>query len=125
MASQNRATALAKNTLILTIGKISTQAISFFLLPLYTAYLTKQDYGVVDLVSTIVTLLIPILNLQIEQGIFRFMVTNRDDKQRLSSIISTSFTFLFAQVLLVTAIFIVANFFVTNEYRWFLYANLV
>lgn len=125
MASQNRATALAKNTLILTIGKISTQAISFFLLPLYTAYLTKQDYGVVDLVSTIVTLLIPILNLQIEQGIFRFMVTNRDDKPQLSNIVSTSFTFLFAQVLLVTAIFIVANFFVSNEYRWFLYANLV
>lgn len=123
--SNSRAEALVKNTLILTIGKISTQAISFFLLPLYTAYLTKQDYGVVDLVATVVTLLVPILNMQIEQGIFRFMVTNRENKERLLQIVSTSFTFIIAQILLVTVVFTVVNIFVHSEYKWFLYANLV
>lgn len=123
--SNSRAEALVKNTLILTIGKISTQAISFFLLPLYTAYLTKQDYGVVDLVATVVTLLVPILNMQIEQGIFRFMVTNRENKERLQQIVSTSFTFIIAQILLVTVVFTVVNIFVHSEYKWFLYANLV
>lgn len=123
--SNSRAETLVKNTLILTIGKISTQAISFFLLPLYTAYLTKQDYGVVDLVATVVTLLVPILNMQIEQGIFRFMVTNRENKERLLQIVSTSFTFIIAQILLVTVVFTVVNIFVHSEYKWFLYANLV
>ena len=123
--SNSRAEALVKNTLILTIGKISTQAISFFLLPLYTAYLTKQDYGVVDLVATVVTLLVPILNMQIEQGIFRFMVTNRENKERLLQIVSTSFTFIVAQILLVTVAFTVVNMFVHSEYKWYLYANLV
>lgn len=123
--SNSRTEALVKNTLILTIGKISTQAISFFLLPLYTAYLTKYDYGVVDIVATIVTLLVPILNMQLEQGIFRFMVTCRYNEERLKQIVSTSFTFIIAQILLLTLIFIAINFFWQSEYGWFLYANLV
>ena len=42
---------LLKNTFIIFIGKTSTQLISFFLLPLYTAYLSKAQYGVVDLIQ--------------------------------------------------------------------------
>ena len=46
---------LAKNTVIVSIGKISTQLISFFLLPLYTAYLTTNEYGTVDLLNTLIS----------------------------------------------------------------------
>lgn len=45
---------LAKNTLIITIGRISTQFITFLLLPLYTALLTTEEYGTVDLITTLV-----------------------------------------------------------------------
>ena len=41
---------LGKNTLIITIGRISTQFITFLLLPLYTALLSTEEYGSVDLV---------------------------------------------------------------------------
>ena len=39
---------LMKNTLIITFGKICTQFLSFFLLPLYTSLLTTEEYGIVD-----------------------------------------------------------------------------
>ena len=45
----SRRTELAKNTAILTVGKICTQCISFFLLPLYTAILSTEEYGTFDL----------------------------------------------------------------------------
>lgn len=43
---------LVRNTAIITIGKICTQFLSFFLLPLYTSILTTSEYGTTDLLST-------------------------------------------------------------------------
>ena len=68
---------LAKNTIIVSIGKISTQLISFLLLPLYTAYLSTNEYGTVDLLNTLISLIIPIISLKIDQGIFRFLIDER------------------------------------------------
>ena len=44
---------LAKNTVIIFLGKVSTQFISFFLLPLYTRFLSASSYGTVDLITTV------------------------------------------------------------------------
>ena len=68
---------LAKNTVILTIGKLCTQLITFFLLPLYTAVLSTEEYGTVDLLNTLVSLLLPIVTFQIEQAVFRFLIEIR------------------------------------------------
>lgn len=75
----NREKVLIKNTVIITIGKVCTQMISFFLLPIYTAILSTEEYGVVDLMNTLVSLLLPIITLQIEQALFRFLVDNRNN----------------------------------------------
>ena len=48
---------LLKNTAIVSIGKICTQLITFFLLPVYTAVLSNEEYGVVDLLNTLTSLL--------------------------------------------------------------------
>ena len=57
----SRKTELAKNTAILTVGKLCTQCISFFLLPLYTAILSTEEYGTFDLLVTYSTLLLVFL----------------------------------------------------------------
>ena len=80
--SGGRKKQLAKNTAILTAGKICTQCVSFLLLPLYTAFLDPSDYGVVDLITTYVALILPILNLQIDMGLFRFLLDVRDDEKK-------------------------------------------
>ena len=76
--------AFAKNTLVVTIGKISTQIITFLLLPIYTAVLSTEEYGIVDLLTTLVSLLLPIITLQMEQGIFRFLIDCRKNEEEKS-----------------------------------------
>ena len=80
---------LVKNTAILTVGKLCTQCISFFLLPLYTAILSTEDYGVYDLLITYSTLLLPLVNWQLDQGLFRFMLDYRGNRKEESKIFST------------------------------------
>ena len=77
----SRKTELAKNTAILTVGKLCTQCISFFLLPLYTAILSTEEYGTFDLLVTYSTLLLPLVNWQLDQGLFRFMLDYRGNKE--------------------------------------------
>ena len=79
MSKLGRRSELAKKTVILAIGKICTQCISFLLLPLYTAVLETSEYGTFDLLMTYSALLLPIVNWQFDQGIFRFMLDLRSD----------------------------------------------
>ncbi|MDO4317091.1 MAG: lipopolysaccharide biosynthesis protein [Lachnospiraceae bacterium] len=82
---------LAKNTAILTFGKVCTQFVSFLLLPLYTALLETSEYGVFDLMITYGTLLLPLVNLQLDQGLFRFMLNFRGDVDKTRTLFSTVF----------------------------------
>ena len=40
----NKKKQLAKNTIIIFLGRVCTQLISYFLLPLYTSYLATEEY---------------------------------------------------------------------------------
>ena len=82
----SRKTELAKNTAILTVGKL---CISFFLLPLYTAILSTEEYGTFDLLVTYSALLLPLVNWQLDQGLFRFMLDYRGNKEEESKLLST------------------------------------
>ena len=88
---------LVKNTIILTIGKICTQLITFFLLPLYTGILSTEEYGIVDLLNTLVSLLLPIVTFQIEQALFRNLIEYREDEKNKKTIISTGVFSVFIQ----------------------------
>lgn len=116
---------LAKNTAIVTVGKICTQLISFFLLPLYTAYLSTEEYGVVDLLNTLISLLIPILTFQIDQGIFRILIDKRNDEKGQSKLITSTIFFLGVQSVIYLTIFMIVSPWINNEYKYFLATNLV
>ena len=77
---------LIKNVGFLTIGNFSTKLLSFFLVPLYTSILTTADYGNYDLVSTTVSLLIPILTLNIADGTLRYSIDPNTSKTDVFSI---------------------------------------
>lgn len=74
---------------VLTVGKLCTQCISFFLLPLYTAILSTEEYGTFDLLVTYSTLLLPLVNWQLDQGLFRFMLDHRGNKEEQGKLFST------------------------------------
>lgn len=101
----NREKALIKNTLILAVGNFLPKLTTLITLPILTQYLSKTDYGTYDLISTIASLLIPIVTLKIDMGAFRFLIECRDDKKRAKEIISSA-VFFVLPISMITMIFV-------------------
>ncbi|MFR8088583.1 MAG: lipopolysaccharide biosynthesis protein [Lachnospirales bacterium] len=97
---------LLKNTGILIVAKISTQFVSFLLLPLYTALLSTTEYGEIDIYTSLVMIVVPFLTLQLEMGMFRFFITEKSNTNRCK-IISTTFTISFFTVVVASDIYAV------------------
>lgn len=98
----SRSRVLMKNTGILMIGKISTQFVNFILLPLYTHKLSTEEYGILDLYITIANILIPVITLQLEQGVFRFLITKEYKK---GNIISSTTIYLILVSIVITLLY--------------------
>lgn len=77
---------LAKNTGLLAIGQFGTKLLSFFLVPLYTYVLSTAEYGTYDLMYTTVSLLVPILTLNICDSALRFPLDKEVDRRQIFSI---------------------------------------
>lgn len=116
---------LAKNTAILTVGKVCTQCISFFLLPLYTAILSAEDYGTFDLFVTYATLLLPLINWQLDQGLFRFMLDYRGNKNEQKKLFSTLLLSSTVQNIIYVVLFICIEPFLKIENAYFLLLYVV
>lgn len=121
----SREKSLAKNTLIITLGKLCTQLITFFLLPLYTGVLSTKEFGTVDLLNILVALMIPIVTFQVEQAVFRELIEVRDREKEKKRIISSGVLSVFLQCLTYLLIFFIISPFVQNEYKLFLATNVI
>lgn len=121
---KNREKRLIQNTIIVAFGKICTKFINFFLLPLYTAVLSTSEYGIVDLLNTYISLLLPIFFLQIDQAVFRYLIDCRDDKNETKKIISTVFITVISQIFLYSVVYFFISLFIDNSYKYFLMTNV-
>lgn len=83
----NQKKQLVKNTIIIAIGKLSTQIISYILLPLYTAKLSPSEYGTYDFICTVSLFLCPIITLLMEESMFRFLIDaiSKNEKKKIIS----------------------------------------
>lgn len=121
----NREKKLLKNTIIITIGKVCTQLITFFLLPLYTALLTTEEFGIVDLLNTLVSLLLPITTLELEQALFRELIDARNNDTVKRKIISSGTLTVFFQLIVYLCLFLIISPFIKNSYKIFLATNVI
>ena len=85
----NQKKQLLKNTVIIAIGKLSTQIVSFLLLRLYTSKLTTAEYGTYDFLVTLSTFLLPIITMLMEESMFRFLIDAEDLKSKKRVITAT------------------------------------
>lgn len=116
---------LAKNTLVILVGKICTQFISFFLLPLYTSILSSSDYGTVDLIITYIGLIVPIITLNLENATFRYLIDVREDKNGKKQIITNSFQCVLVQYGICLAIYLMICQFIDIPYKYILVINVL
>ncbi len=121
----NKKKQLAKNTIIIFFGRVCTQLISFFLLPLYTSYLATKEYGTVDLIQTYVTLLVPIITLELEMSIFRFLIDSRKSEKETNKLISNNFFILGISLSIFSILYIIVSSIVTIPYRWLILVDII
>ena len=121
----SREKSLIKNTVIITIGRICTQLISFLLLPLYTTLLSTEEYGIVDLLNTLTSLCLPIITFQIEQALFRKLVDNRNNQDEIKNTISTTIFTVLGQIIIYIGLFFMIAPLIHNDYKYFLITNVI
>lgn len=80
---KNKYKYLLKNFGILTISSFGSKILSLILVPIYTSFLTTAEFGVFDIYTTTITLLIPVLTLYIAESVLRFSLDNNYDKKIL------------------------------------------
>ena len=116
---------LIKNTFIIFVGKFFTQFFSFILVPIYTNFLSTNDYGYVDIVQTYISLLVPILVLRFDSAIFRFLIDERNNDDKKKETISSTFVFLIAQIFLFITFYLLVLRFVSFQYSFAIFLNII
>ena len=73
---------LFSNTLIFAIGSFGSKLLVLILVPLYTAALSPDQYGTVDLVAQTANILLPIFTLSVAEAALRFGLDAKTREQR-------------------------------------------
>ncbi len=88
------------------VSSLIGQALSFLLLPLFTRYLDKEQYGVIGMLTIISLVFLPMSNIGMTNAIFRCFARCKDDETRrkvlgtgLTSVICSSLVLLALSVL--------------------------
>lgn len=84
--ARGRSRELAVNTGLFAISSFGSKIISFLLLPLYTAVLSTGDYGTVDLMNSTVSLLVPLLTLNVQDAVLRFGLGRDAEPEEILSV---------------------------------------
>jgi len=91
---------LLKNTLIYTIGNVLTALSAFLLLPIYTKYMSVDDFGVTNSMQTLTGILIIIITLALDRSLGRIYYDYSEEKEKRDflgtiffSLLTTGFIF--------------------------------
>lgn len=121
----NKKGELIKNTIIILVGKVATQFISFFLLPLYTSYLSTSEYGIVDLIITYISLLVPVVTLQEEMATFRFLIDSRNNIENKQKVIYNSLKVICISALSFILFYGIICAFIDIPFKIYILANII
>ena len=83
---------LARHSAIYGLGGIVSRLLAVLLIPLYTRYLSKADYGAIETLIALTTVLVIVLRAGISSAFFRFYFDAKDEEGR-TLVVRTSFWF--------------------------------
>lgn len=77
---------LLKNTGLLTISNFASKVLVFLLVPLYTSVLSTEEYGIYDLIISSISLLYPVLTLNVVDAVMRYSMDKNIEKNDVALI---------------------------------------
>ncbi|MBP5237012.1 MAG: oligosaccharide flippase family protein [Clostridia bacterium] len=114
---------LFKNLAIFALGSVGSKLILFLLVPVYTNYMTKDEYGIADLVFTVGQILVPFVSAGIFNAVIRFGISKnykRENVLRNACLIAAAGT-----VLMVSITPVFGLFPSLREWKWFLFLYVI
>lgn len=93
---------LFKNSALYTIGNLLLRAFSFFLIPLYTTYLSTEDYGLINLASGFYTLASVFLTVCLQYAVVRYYADFKNEREKVARMYGTVINF----ILLLSVLFL-------------------
>lgn len=67
---------------LFTLNTVATRLITFFLVPLYTYFLSQEEYGITDMAQTLQMVLIPIATLSLSDALLRFAIDDQKHNRK-------------------------------------------
>lgn len=98
---------LLNNTLIYTIGNFGSKILTFALLPLYSYYLNKSEFGSYDLIITTITLGVPIVSFQFSDAIFRWLINHEKENNNKIIVVSNGLIVLLFSLIVSILVYLV------------------
>lgn len=92
------------NSIIYTIGGLVTKCFAFFLLPLYTTYLSPADYGLSSIITTFLCITSFLVSFSTYSSVLRFYVEYKDNKKILKKFYGTIFLFILCSGIIIGGI---------------------
>lgn len=96
---------LLRNSFIYSISILFQGGVVFFLLPLYTLYLSPTQYGIIAVLSSLTGFLAMFYLLSLHGAATRFYFDHTEDKKKNAELFSTIFFFILAFGSLLTGLF--------------------
>lgn len=97
---------ILQNSAIYTVIMVLQKGISFFLMPLYTAFLSPADYGILGVVSSVSTFLSVFITLGLQAAATRFYYKNNKDEEYSKRVFGNVAIVIIANSLLWGSVFI-------------------
>ena len=82
------------NSIIYSCSGLLQKCFSFFLLPLYTVYLTTEDYGITSVTGSFITTASYVVAFSLFSAVMRFYVDLKEDARKLKRFYGTIVTFI-------------------------------
>ena len=102
------------NSITYSIGNLLLKAFSFLLLPLYTAYLSTEQYGVLNLASSFYTIVGCFVTLSLQFSVARFYADIKDDKEKVAKMYGTIILFVTFIGFLISVLLLLFHNFLTE-----------
>lgn len=100
-SSSKKYKTLFTDTAAFTISNFASKILVFLLLPLYTAILSTEEYGIADLITNTVNVVYPILTLSIMEATLRFAFDKDVNKEDVLS--NSLFVIFISEAIIVVA----------------------
>lgn len=124
MEQQGRNKKFIKDIFIYGAGSLGAKLITFILFPLYTFFIRPDNLGYYEIALATVFFIMPIVNLQLRDGVFRFLIDNKDENIR-RDVINQSYRLMSVTMLAAFLLFLILSSFIEIRCGYYILAMLL